>query len=129
MNSPNYKSIKIRPNKVPVELLRVFRLSVMEFGELEYINEALSGKGVSLKNELRAYRSAIRSLSGMLQTFETTIAQDNELLAAEDLSVNRRNAIILRKTQKEIITNVILVLGKMWENILLSGELLGGVAI
>jgi len=126
---PNYKSIKIRPNKVPVELLRVFRLSVMEFGELELLNEALQGKGVTLKNELRAFRSAIRSLSGMLQTFDTTIAQDNELLASEGLSVNKRNAVVLRKTQKEVITNVILVLGKMWENILLSGELLGGVAI
>jgi histone-lysine N-methyltransferase SETD3 len=126
---PNYRSIKIRPNRIPVELLRVFRLASMEFSELERVADALQGKGVSLTNELRAYRAAISSLSSMLKSFNTTIEQDVEQLKSTELSNNVRNAIFLRKSHKEIITRNILILGKLWENILLSGELLGGVAV
>uniref|UniRef100_A0A6U1X1Q7 Rubisco LSMT substrate-binding domain-containing protein n=1 Tax=Vannella robusta TaxID=1487602 RepID=A0A6U1X1Q7_9EUKA len=127
---PTYNNIKIRTNKVPVELLRVFRLSVMEFSELEYVNQALQGKAVSLTNEMRAFRSAIKALTSMLQAFPTSLQQDKELLeSAESMSTNQRNAVVLRKTQKEILVNNIVVLGKMWENILLSGELFGSVAV
>lgn len=128
--SPNYSSLKLKANRVPVELLRVFRLSVMEFSELEYVSQALQGKAVSLNNELRALRAGIRALTSMLQAFPTSLQDDTDLLAtADNLSVNQRNAVVLRKMQKEILVNNIVVLGKLWENILLSGELFGGVSI
>ena len=101
----------------------------MDFSELEFAAEALQGKAVSLTNEMRSMRAAINALTSMLKTFATSVSQDVELLASEGLSVNQRNAVILRKTQKEILINNIVILGKMWENILLSGELFGGVAI
>merc|ERR1712137_53498 len=126
---PQYSSLKIRANRVPLELLRVFRLSTMDFGELERVAEALQGKAVSLKNELRAYRAAIKALTEMLQSFPTSVQQDKELLANSELSNNQRSAIVLRKTQKELLVQNIVILSKMWENILLSGELFGGVAI
>ena len=127
--SPNYKEIKLRSNRIPHEMLRVFRLSVMEFSELEKASDALQGKGVSLSNELRAYRSAINALTQMLKSFPTSLKDDTELLKSDSLSVNQRNAVVLRQTQKQIIVNNIVILGKLWENILISGELLGGVPV
>jgi len=121
---PTYKDIRIFPNRVPLALLRVFRLSVMEFSELEVVADALQGKPVSLINELRSYRAAINSLSTLYRSYQTTIEEDAELLKTK-LPTRVRNAVIVRKGQKEILKNVILVLGKMWENILLEGKLNG----
>lgn len=105
----------------------------MEYAELEFVSQALEGKPVSLVNELRAMRASINALTSVLKSYSTTLAQDKELMENEEawnkLSVNVRNAVILRKSQKEILINNSLVLSKMWENILLSGELHGGIAI
>jgi len=122
---PAYKDIRIFPNRVPLALLRVFRLSVMEFSELEVVAEALQGKPVSLINELRSYRAAINALSTLYRSYQTTIEEDVEQLKQTNLSGRVRHAITVRKGQKEILKNVILVLGKMWENILLEGRLNG----
>jgi len=121
---PGYKDIRISANRVPLALLRVFRLSVMEFSELEVVADALQGKPVSLINELRSYRSAINSLSTLYRSYQTTIEDDAELLKT-NLAPRLRHAVVTRKGQKEILKNVILVLGKMWENILLEGKLNG----
>lgn len=125
---PNYGSITIQPNRRPDALLRVFRLSVMEFKDLEHVEDALVGKPISLMNELKAYRAAISGLAQALQKFPTTIEEDNALLQTE-LSGIERNAIIFRRSEKLILQNVILVLGKMWENILIEGQLPVGVPL
>ena len=97
----------------------------MEFSELEVVADALQGKPVSLINELRSYRAAINALSTLYRSYQTTIEEDAELLKQSNLSARVRNAVVVRKGQKEILKNVILVLGKMWENILLEGKLNG----
>jgi hypothetical protein len=51
------------------------------------------------------------------------------LLQDATLSVNKRNAILLRKSEKEIIQNNILVMAKLWENILLEGAMPLGVPL
>merc|ERR1712110_1047041 len=96
---------------------------------VEPLLRAVDPQYSSLKNELRAYRAAIKALTEMLQSFPTSAQQDKELLANSELSNNQRSAIVLRKTQKELLVQNIVILSKMWENILLSGELFGGVAI
>jgi len=125
---PNYGSIIIQPNRRPDALLRIFRLSVMEFKDLEHVEDALAGKPISLMNELKAFRAAISGLAQALQKFPTTVEEDTALLQTE-LSAIEHNAIIFRRSEKAILQNVILVLGKMWENILIEGQLPVGVPL
>ena len=108
-----------------MDLLRAFRLSVMRFSELDRVHDALQGKSVSLENEYRAYRSILQALTAALKSFPTTLEEDVAILATPAISVNLRHAVILRKTQKELLTNNIDTIGKMWANILLRGELFG----
>lgn len=126
---PNYETVSVFPNRRPDALLRLFRISELNFQELEKIKEILEGKPVSLHNELKAYRSAISLLAQVLKSYSTTVEQDNELLKSENLSSIERTAISFRRGQKVIVQNVILVLGKMWENILIEGQLPLGVPI
>jgi hypothetical protein len=114
---------------MPVELLRAFRLSVLEFSELEHVQRAIQGKAVSLKNELRAYRSAMKSLSAIVETYPTTEEEDLTVLQSGTLDANQQNALFLRVHERAIAKNVILVIAKMWENVLLDGQLFGEVAI
>lgn len=125
---PNYGTITIQPNRRPDALLRIFRLSVMEFKDLEHVEDALAGKPISLMNELKAYRAAISGLAQALQKFPTTVEEDSALLQTE-LSAIERNAVIFRRSEKQILQNCILVLGKMWENILIEGQLPVGVPL
>eukprot|EP00168_Porphyra_purpurea_P001252 TRINITY_DN11581_c0_g1_i1.p2 TRINITY_DN11581_c0_g1~~TRINITY_DN11581_c0_g1_i1.p2 ORF type:complete len:429 (-),score=124.73 TRINITY_DN11581_c0_g1_i1:52-1338(-) len=126
---PNYKKLFIGRNTLPVTLLRLFRLNVMDFSELEFVDRALRGQAVSLANEVKAFRAAIQSLAGMLKAYPTTIEEDAALLARDDISDNVRAAVIVRKGQKEILRNNVLMIGKLWENILVSGKLFGDVAL
>lgn len=126
---PNYKRLYIGRNTLPVTLLRLFRLNVMDFSELEFVDRALRGQAVSLANEVKAFRAAIQSLAGMLKAYPTTIEEDAALLARDDISDNVRAAVIVRKGQKEILRNNVLIIGKLWENILVSGKLFGDVAL
>lgn len=126
---PNYKKLFIGRNTLPVALLRLFRLNVMDFSELEFVDRALQGQAVSLTNEVKAFRAAIQALAGMLKGYPTTIEEDAALLARDDVSDNVRAAVIVRKGQKEILRNNVLIIGKLWENILVSGKLFGDVAL
>ena len=125
----NWREVYMQTNKRSDTLLRAFRLNQMEFKELEYLNDAVAGKAVSLLNELRAYRSAISVLSQLLQSYGTSESDDEKALEDESLSNRARMAIKLRKSEKAIIRNQILVIGKLWENILIEGTLPGGVPI
>jgi len=126
---PNYQQLGMAKNIRPDRLLRVFRLSTLTFAELEHLNDALEGKPVSLENELKAYRSILNAIQSLLKQYSTTVEQDAQLLQSTTLSVNVRNAIILRKGEKEILLNNLLVIAKLWENILLEGTLPLGVPV
>jgi len=126
---PQYAEVAIAKNRRPDRLLRTYRLSLLEFKELEHLSEAMEGKPISLSNELKSYRGIISGLQSLLQTYPTTEAEDAELLKDATLSVNKRNAVVLRKAEKEIIQNNILVMAKLWENILLEGAMPLGVPL
>jgi len=126
---PRYHSCKVFPNKRPDALLRVFRLSQMQFSELEYLNEALQGSPVTLENELRAYRAAIGAVQQMYAKYSTTVEQDQEVLDNPETSQRVKMATQVRMEEKQILNNLVLVLGKMWENILIEGTLPLGVPI
>jgi len=126
---PSYKRLFIYKNTLPVTLLRLFRLNVMDFSELEFVDRALRGQAVGLSNELRAFRAAISSLAGMLQAYPTTSEEDAAILARDDISENLRAAVTLRKGQKDVLRVNILAIGKLWESILVSGKLFGDVPV
>jgi hypothetical protein len=126
---PNWRDVYLQKNRRSDTLLRAFRLNQLEFKELEWLNDAVAGKPISLINELRAYRSAISVLTQLLQSYSTTAEEDTELLKKEGLSLKETFAIRLRRGEKEIIKNQILVIGKLWENILIEGTLPGGVPV
>jgi len=125
----NWRDVYLIPNTRSDTLLRAFRVNQLEFKELEHLNDVVAGKPVSLLNELRAYRSAISVLSQLLQSYSTTVEDDAELLKKENLPARQLSAVRLRHKEKVIIRNQILVIGKLWENILIEGTLPGGVPV
>ena len=52
--------------------MRSFRLSLLEFKELEHLTEGLEGKPISLVNELKAYRGIITGLQNLYQAYGTS---------------------------------------------------------
>merc|ERR1712000_783392 len=119
--------------QIPNTLIAIHRLTLMDYKELEFVNDALQGKPISLINEFKAIRASIAALQGVLNAYPTTLTQDRDLMENEEewnkTSTNLKNAVILRSTQKEMVIKNMLILKKLWENILLSGELMGGVAV
>jgi len=126
---PNFGTLRLVPNHRPDSLLRAFRIANIEFKDLEHTNELLEGKPISVVNELRAYRGAIAALTNLFNSYTTKAEEDTQLLESGTLSVNRRVAVYIRRSEKIIIQNIIMVLAKMWENILIEGTLPLGVAI
>merc|ERR1711879_342006 len=96
----NLGDIKLFPNKHSHVLL-IERLFALEFSELDKVSGVVEGYSASLQNELIALRACIHSLSGVFNSFPTTIEEDEKILASKDLPANARFAVLLRKTQKE----------------------------
>jgi hypothetical protein len=69
-----YSEVAIAKNRRPDRLLRTYRLSLLEFKELEFLAEAMEGKPISLANELKSYRGIISGLQSLLQSYATTEA-------------------------------------------------------
>jgi len=124
---PAFNLVRLVPNYRPDGLLRAFRIANMDFDDLKHTSELIAGRPISLKNEAMAYRTAIASLSNLFKAFPTSVEEDSKLLEGE-LTPNRRAAILIRRSDKQIIQNTVLVLAKLWENILLEGTLPMGVA-
>jgi len=124
---PNFGTLRLVQNYRPDGLLRAFRIANMDFDDLKHVNELIAGRPISLKNEALAYRSALSSLTNLFKAYSTTVEEDSKLLESGNLSANRRSAVLIRRHEKETIQNIVLVLAKLWENILLDGTLPTGV--
>jgi len=123
---PNFNIVRLVPNHRPDTLLRAFRIANIDFDDLRHTADLLTGRPISLKNEALAYRTAIASLSNLFKAFPTSVEDDTKLLES-NLSANHRAAVLIRRSDKQIIENMVLVLAKLWENILLEGTLPLGV--
>jgi len=126
---PNYGTLRLVANHRPDALLRAFRIANIEFKDLEHTNDLLEGKPVSLVNELRAYRGAIAALTNLHNSYTTSVDEDTQLIESGTLTGNRRIAVIIRKSEKLILQNTVLVLAKLWENVLIEGTLPLGIAV
>lgn len=128
---PDFGTVTMMLNRRSDQLLRVFRLSELSFEDLEYLNDVILGKPASIVTELKAYRAAINTLKQLIAQYPTTAEEDAKLLEekSEELSINNIFALRLRLREKQVLNNQILVIGKLWENILIEGTLPTGIPI
>ena len=90
------------------ELAKVF--GGMRVGELldsefeDAVNRNLTTTFVGFKVELRIHRAMLRMIDGILESFPTTLEEDEAILRnRKDLSANARTAVINRKGTKELL--------------------------
>ena len=57
---------------------------------------------LSIRNELSVVKHIARACESCLREFDTTVEEDEALLKRADLSMNDRNAILMRKGEKEV---------------------------
>ena len=80
----------------------------------------MQGKPVSLRNELEVYRTLVVACQQLLKRYRTSYQEDIELLKTE-LTHNVRNAVVLRKGEKETLLMTIDLVARMWDEFLLQG--------
>mmetsp|Transcript_25263 Transcript_25263/g.32130 ORF Transcript_25263/g.32130 Transcript_25263/m.32130 type:complete len:428 (-) Transcript_25263:61-1344(-) len=126
---PNYgEKVIVRKNQMPLALLRVFRLSVLKFSELDMVDDILKSKAVSLKNERLAFHEASNALRQLVAKYPSE-EEELALLAKDDLNYKQKSAIRLRLENQRVFKNAISTLQTLWKNILIDGHLLNDVSI
>ena len=113
---------------MPLALLRVFRLSVLKFSELDMVDDILKSKAVSLKNERLAFHEASNALRQLVAKYPSE-EEELALLAKDDLNYKQKSAIRLRLENQRVFKNAISTLQTLWKNILIDGHLLNDVSI
>lgn len=58
---------------------------------------------ISIRNEVEVINDLAAAASVSLKEFETTVEEDNALLARDDLTMNIRNAVIMRRGEKQVL--------------------------
>jgi len=101
-------------------LLAAMRLQALRPSEFDRYTRAFQGKPVSLRNELEVYRTLVVACQQLLKRYKTSYQQDVELLKTE-LTHNVRNAVVLRKGEKETLLMTIDLVARMWDEFLLQG--------
>ena len=62
---------------------------------------------ISMRNELSVVKHLARECEACLAEFDTTIEQDDQLLASTSCTMNERNAILMRKGETEVALHYI----------------------
>ena len=57
---------------------------------------------LSIRNELSVVKHIARACESCLREFDSTVEEDEALLKRSDLSMNERNAVLMRKGEKEV---------------------------
>jgi histone-lysine N-methyltransferase SETD3 len=102
------------------DLLAAMRIQALKPSEFDSYTKAFSNQPVSLRNELEVYRTLILACQNLLKRYKTTLQQDAELLQT-DLSANVRNAVILRKGEKETLLVTMNLIARLWDDFLVRG--------
>ena len=82
--------------------------------DLDSLPDVLQGKRVSIENEFQAIRRSINSLKNVLASYPTSLEEDKALLRSDSLSDNIRNAVLLAKSQKQLLLENIKLLEDEW---------------
>ena len=126
-SSPNFESIHINKGGNLDELLTAFRVSSMEFNDIGDLGKILSGKAISLPNEARALRGVYFSLKKILARYGNE--EEDVVLASKIKSTKHGKALALRKGERTILQNTLSLLEYSWVDILLKGQLSGGLKL
>jgi hypothetical protein len=101
-------------------LLAAMRIQALRPAEFERYVRAFRGQPVSLRNELEVYRTLVMACQELLKRYKTSYQEDVELLKTE-LAPNKRNAVIMRKGEKETLLLTIDLVARMWDQFLVQG--------
>jgi hypothetical protein len=101
-------------------LLAAMRVQALRPSEFDRYIRAFQGKPVTLRNELEVYRTLVVACQQLLKRYKTSYQDDLELLKTE-LSPNVRNAVVLRKGEKETLLMTIDLIARLWDEFLLNG--------
>eukprot|EP00656_Telonema_subtile_P003330 TRINITY_DN11523_c0_g1_i6.p1 TRINITY_DN11523_c0_g1~~TRINITY_DN11523_c0_g1_i6.p1 ORF type:complete len:272 (+),score=117.49 TRINITY_DN11523_c0_g1_i6:85-900(+) len=102
-------------------LMAAMRIQALRPNEFDKYTRAYKGLPVTLRNELEVYRTLVVACQQLLKRYKTTYQEDLELLKDESLTSNVRNAVVLRKGEKEALLMTIDLVARMWDNFLVNG--------
>jgi len=114
------KSYVLTKAGVSGELLAAMRIQALKPSEFDSYSRAFKGQPVTLRNELEVYRTLMLACQNLVKRYKTTLQEDNELLQT-DLSPNVRNAVTMRKGEKEALLLTMNYITRLWDDFLVRG--------
>lgn len=114
------RSFMITKQGLSAELLAAMRIQALKPSEFDAYSKAFQGRPVTLRNELEVYRTLMLACQNLLKRYKTTIQQDAELLKGE-LTPHIRNAVTLRKGEKETLVLTMNYIARLWDDFLVRG--------
>lgn len=115
------RSYMVTKQGLSSDLLAAMRIQALKPSEFDSYTKAFQGRPISLRNELEVYRTLMLACQNLVKRYPTTLQQDAELLGKEDLSSNMRNAINLRKGEKETLIMTMNYIARLWDDFLVRG--------
>lgn len=111
---PKKRNFEWKPRSIDYDLLAATRVITMDEAEMSdatSLTLAVSGASVSAKNDARTKAVLLKSLASFLESYTTTLAEDNEYVARVDDESNdeplpgkrKRFAVLLRMREKQIL--------------------------
>jgi histone-lysine N-methyltransferase SETD3 len=114
------RSFMITKQGLSAELLAAMRIQALKPSEFDSYSKAFQGRPITLRNELEVYRTLMLACQNLMKRYPTSLQQDAELLQGE-LTPNRRNAIELRKGEKETLILTMNYIARLWDDFLVRG--------
>ena len=116
-----------RGGKLDQSLLQAFRISTLQPSEFDkYKMVTAEDTYVSLENEMAAFRQVINACQQFLASFATTGEEDDKLLMDPE-GVQRRKAwaLVYRRGEKAIYSEVLQTISNRWGLYLFDGLAMG----
>jgi len=115
------RSFMITKQGLSAELLAAMRIQALKPSEFDSYSKAFQGRPITLRNELEVYRTLMLACQNLVKRYKTTLQEDTDLLAKDDLSPNMRNVVNLRKGEKETLILTMNYIARLWDDFLVRG--------
>jgi len=103
----NGQTFKIKANEISPDLIFALRIYHTNIFDFEDIDNAFKNKIVSSQNELKVAQMLVDLCLETLKSYPTTSREDKDLLKTQTLTRRQRNAVILRRGEKKILTQTL----------------------
>ena len=112
-----------RKGKIPKDLLTSLRVHTMKPSEFDDYKTLEGNKALNLQNELQASREVLLACQKSLQSFPTTVKEDDELLLQPGgLERRKAYAILYRRGEKLVYIEAMHAITENWNSILFAGD-------